>query len=300
VPSAGVEEAKTEYTAAATAVTSNAKSRAAFESQSSDRIAKSDVAEDTMSAMVKLAKDPLEPHYIDQHTEECHLMVRPFKRKLVTRRDELPLQRWSRRHQEHALTSHTEMCKKSEVTSLEEGHDVERVIVLKDETSADLTTLEKKGLDRKTNHEGLMKAETQPRSARPPLWRDKSRNRGESMLWLASSYWEHEATIQEGVKKYHLHSHQFFAQRKGPFARQVHERERNESLRRRWLHDPHVDDHSEQQDRECTNLDQPLSSARLCFSLNTQTLTLGYTRAYRCSSRGTQFAHRVLPERCPG
>ena len=64
------------------------------------------------------------------------------------------------------------MCEKSEVTSVEEGHAVERVTVpqsdetagilkqLKDETSADLTALEKKGMDRKTNHEGLMKAET--------------------------------------------------------------------------------------------------------------------------------------------
>ena len=72
----------------------------------------------------------------------------------------------------------------------------------------------------------------------PPPWRDKLQleddspvkphNRGESMLWLASSHLEHEATIQEGVKEYHLsveHSHQFFvggAQCKGPFARQVH------------------------------------------------------------------------------
>ena len=76
VPTAGFEEAKTEYTAAATAVMSNTKSRAAFESQSSDHIAKSDVAEETMSAMVKLAKDPLEPHDIYQHTEECHLITR--------------------------------------------------------------------------------------------------------------------------------------------------------------------------------------------------------------------------------
>ena len=68
--------------------------------------------------------------------------------------------------------------------------------------------LEKKGLDRKTTRQDLMKAETQPRSARPPLWRDKLRiegesvdadekntdgnkgvdevfDRGESMLWLA-------------------------------------------------------------------------------------------------------------------
>ena len=40
----------------------NVKSHAAFESQSADRIAKSEVAEETMSAMVKLAKDPLEAH----------------------------------------------------------------------------------------------------------------------------------------------------------------------------------------------------------------------------------------------
>jgi len=29
-------------------------------------------------------------------------------------------------------------------------------------------------------------------------------NRGESMLWLAPSYLEHEATIQEGVMNFHL------------------------------------------------------------------------------------------------
>ena len=32
----------------------------------------------------------------------------------------------------------------------------------------------------------------------------KPHNRGESMLWLASSYLEHEATSQEGVKNFHL------------------------------------------------------------------------------------------------
>ena len=46
-----------------------------------------------------------------------------------------------------------------------------------DETSAELTALEKNWLDQKTNHQGLMKAEMQPRSARPPPWRDKC-NRG--------------------------------------------------------------------------------------------------------------------------
>ena len=125
-----MEEAKTEYTAAATAMTSNTKSRAAFESQSSDRIAKSDVAEETMSATVKLAKDTLQPHDIDQHTEECHLMVWPYKRKLVTQGCELrPVQRRAEDPDERVMTPHTEMCEKSEVTSVEEGHDVERVIV---------------------------------------------------------------------------------------------------------------------------------------------------------------------------
>ena len=74
--------------------------------------------------------------------------------------------------------------------------------------SAELTAFKKKGLDRKTNRQGLMKVETQTRSARPPPWRDKLRiegesvdadekntdgnkghdevfDRGESMLWLA-------------------------------------------------------------------------------------------------------------------
>ena len=65
--------------------------------------------------------------------------------------------------------------------------------------------------------EGRKKAEALPRPTRPPPWKDKfracqsgaksekqSHNKGESMLWLASSYVEHEATIQEGVKKFHL------------------------------------------------------------------------------------------------
>ena len=145
------------------------------------------------------------------------MMVWLCKRKLVTQGYELrPVQGRAEDTDERVKMPHTEMCEKSEVTSVEEGHDVERVIVpqsddtadiLKqsnDETSADLTSLEKKGLDRKTNREGLMKAETLSWPTRPPPWRDKSRSRGESMFWLASSYWEHEATIQEGVKKYHL------------------------------------------------------------------------------------------------
>ena len=55
--------------------------------------------------------------------------------------------------------------------------------------------------------EAQEKSEVLPRPARPPPWRDKLQrdnprewrkcNRGESLLWLASSYLEHEATIQE-------------------------------------------------------------------------------------------------------
>jgi len=146
-----------------------------FESQSSDRIAESDVAEETMSVMGKLAKDPLEPHDIDQPTAECQLMT-PVERRLVTKRDELrPVQGRAEDPDERVMTSHTETCEGCEVTSVKEGHDVERVIVaksdetanilkqLKNETSADLTALEKKGLDRKTSHQELVKAEMQPR-----------------------------------------------------------------------------------------------------------------------------------------
>ena len=45
------------------------------------------------------------------------------------------------------------------------------------ETSANLTALKKKGLDRKTNHQQLMKDKTHPRPAKPPPWRDKMRQR---------------------------------------------------------------------------------------------------------------------------
>ena len=51
-----------------------------------------------MSAIVKLPKDPLEPHDIGQPTAECHLMAWLYRRKLVKRRDELPPQRWCKRH----------------------------------------------------------------------------------------------------------------------------------------------------------------------------------------------------------
>ena len=43
----------------------------------------SDVAEDTMSVMVKLANEIDEPHDIGQPTAECQLMT-PSERRLVT------------------------------------------------------------------------------------------------------------------------------------------------------------------------------------------------------------------------
>ena len=94
---------------------------------------------------------------------------------------------------------------------------------LKDETSADLTALEKKGLDRKTNQQDLTKAKTEEicvltkaigeketvalkveQSAkevaqRPPPWRDKC-NRGSELFVACDS----EATSQEGVRNFHL------------------------------------------------------------------------------------------------
>ena len=69
---------------ATTAMASNGKSRAAFESQSSHRITESHVAEDTMSVMLKLSKDPPEPHDIAQSTAGCHLMAWPYRRELLT------------------------------------------------------------------------------------------------------------------------------------------------------------------------------------------------------------------------
>ena len=49
------------------------------------------------------------------------------------------------------------------VAKLDKNHEHSSGMQEKDELSADLTALEKKGLDRKINHQGLMKAETQPR-----------------------------------------------------------------------------------------------------------------------------------------
>ena len=93
---------------------------------------------------------------------------------------------------------------------------------LKGETSADLSALEKKGLDRKTNHQDLVKAETQPWPERPPLWREKLQSTGmheRSCATVEMSFesaqqrfnvvtcilvQRHETTSQEGVMNFHL------------------------------------------------------------------------------------------------
>ena len=110
---------------------------------------------------------------------------------------------------------------------MQNGEMVGLLKQLKDETSADFIALAKKGLDRKTNHQDLTKAKTeeifvltiatvgalklersakevaQPRSTRPPPWRDRC-NRGSEYGVVAPSYLEHEAVSQEGVKKFDL------------------------------------------------------------------------------------------------
>ena len=65
------------------------------------------------------------------------------------------------------------------------------------------------------------------------------------MTQTLAHIWRLIAWIIEEIPPLFEHSYQFFAQRKGPFARQVHERERYESLGPRWSHDPQFDDHSE-------------------------------------------------------
>ena len=101
-----------------------------------------DAAEETVSALVKLAKEPLEPDDIDQQTPE-------------SRDDSRPVQGGGEDTDERVKTLHTEMCEKSE--KREEGYDVdgrhapqndETAGILKqrkNETSEDLTALEKKG-----------------------------------------------------------------------------------------------------------------------------------------------------------
>ena len=92
----------------------------------------SDVDKDTVSTAVKLAK-VLDELGIGQPPAECLLMVLSSGRKLVTSRDELrPVQGGTEDTDELVMTSHTEICEGCEVTSVEEGHDVERATVRSD------------------------------------------------------------------------------------------------------------------------------------------------------------------------
>ena len=70
-----------------------------------------DVAEETMSAMVRLAKDPVEPLDIDQPTPEW-------------RDDSRPMQGGGEDTDERVMMPHTEMCEDSKVTSVEEVTDM--------------------------------------------------------------------------------------------------------------------------------------------------------------------------------
>ena len=64
-----------------------------------------------------------------------------------------------------------------EVAKLDKNHEHSSGKQESIETSADLTALEKEELDRKTNHQELVTAETQPRPAKPPPWRRCDRGR---------------------------------------------------------------------------------------------------------------------------
>jgi len=78
------------------------------------------------------------------------------------------------------------------VTELNKNHSIE--------TSADLTALEKGWLDRKTNHQDLMKA----KAGEAATLERQDATEVVSLLWLEPSYLEYEATSQEVVKNFHL------------------------------------------------------------------------------------------------
>ena len=196
---------------------------------------------------------------------------------------------------ERVVTSHTKMREGCEVTSVEEGHDVERVTArsdeivailkqLKDEMSADLTALEKKGLDWKTHHQDLMKTKTKetvevakaveaqekaeglPRSARPPPRRDKLQsNRGccrtEEAARQEVEKKRTEATEVQccGYYQKHYADDAEELERSSETKAHPHERERYASSgrgRSSWRTVSQQNDQSKQQKRERTNLDQ--------------------------------------------
>ena len=151
-----MEEAETRA-AAATAVALNTKAHAAFEGQRSDRIAKSDVVKDTMSACGEAREGDLRARHQSANGGMPLDGVALLEKAGNTERDELwPVQGGAEDTDERVMTSHTEMCEGCESPSVEEGHDVERVTAqndeivgllrqLKDETSADLAALDREG-----------------------------------------------------------------------------------------------------------------------------------------------------------
>ena len=73
-----------------------------------------EVAEETMSATVKLATETDEPYDIDLLTAECQSRT-PHERRRVTQRCDLrPTQGGAEDTKERVLVLHTEMCEKSE------------------------------------------------------------------------------------------------------------------------------------------------------------------------------------------
>ena len=91
----------------------------------------SDVAEETMPATVKLAKEIDEPVTSANRVRNASFVV--FQEKVGYTMRRAPARAgWSRGQ----MALHTEMCEKSGVTTVEEGHDVERVIVVRKERSA--------------------------------------------------------------------------------------------------------------------------------------------------------------------
>ena len=89
--------------------------------------------------MVKLAKDPLEPHDIAQPTAECQLMTL-CERKLRTQRDNLRPVQDGEDIEERVMTSHIEKSEKNENCAKESQEaKVEELQNTKAHLSASLT-----------------------------------------------------------------------------------------------------------------------------------------------------------------
>ena len=122
---------------------------------------------------------------------------------------------------------------------------------LKGEMSSDLSALEKEGLDRKTIHQDLVKAEAQPRPAKGPPWRDKLQrdiphdwrrcDRGSEFVVTCNPVQKNEATSQEGVMNVHLCFQHSSCLTDGtqslhtePRSREIHCREVSNEIRVNW------------------------------------------------------------------